>query len=142
MRLVVHHQFHAVIDEHAPLRVHQQLAGILVSRLHGNALKVILLGVAAHAVHRCHPQAPLFITEQTLHVVIGQTQGIVGTEILVIGMTVVAVQTSKGGNPQLPCGILRNGLHTTVRQFLCHHERMFFVLVSVCIRFAFLLTCQ
>ena len=71
--LVVHHQLHTVIYEHAAPAVHQQFAGIAITRLHGYSFKVILTGIAAHTIDGGHPQAPLIIAEQSLHVIIRQT---------------------------------------------------------------------
>ena len=90
---------------------------------------MILTGIAAHTVHRSHPQPSLLVAEQSLHIIVRQTQGIVSTEILDIGMSIVAVQAPECGNPDLSCGILLDGLYATVRQFICHYESVLLVLV-------------
>ena len=73
VQFVVDQHLRTVIHEDAPLRVHQQLTRVAVARLHRNTLKAVHVCVSTHAVHRGHPQSPLPVAEQTLHVVVGQT---------------------------------------------------------------------
>ena len=73
VQFVVDQHLRTVIHEDAPLGVHQQLTGVAVARLHRNALKAVLVRVSAHAVDCGHPQLPLPVAEQALHVVVGQS---------------------------------------------------------------------
>ena len=114
MLFVVHQQLRAVIYEHAPLTVHQQLTGITITCLHGYAFKGILTGIAAHTINGGYPQVSLFIAKQTLDLIIGQTYRVESTEILMIFVTIVAVQSAEGSYPQLAGLILGNTLHTSV----------------------------
>ena len=140
MRLVVDHHVHAVIDKDTALRVHQQFAGVLIAGLHGDTLEVILTRVTTHAIDRRHPKPSLLVAEQPLHIIIRQRQGVLATEILVVLVTIVAVQAPEGANPQLSGGILGDTLHTAVRQFLGHHKVVLFVFVLIGILPTFLLT--
>ena len=101
VKLVILQYLRTIIYKDAPLRIHQQLAGVAVARLHRYALKTVLLRILTHTIHRSHPEAPFLIAKQTLHVVIGQSQRVVCTEILVILMSVIAVQTSERAKPHL-----------------------------------------
>ena len=97
--LVVNHYLRAVVDHHASLRVHQQLTGVAVARLHGYALEIVLSGISAYAVHCRHPELSLLVVEQILHVIVRQSQRVLRAEILVIRMSVIAVQSSERRNP-------------------------------------------
>ena len=136
----IHQHLRPIIYKQASFAVHQQLAGIAVAGLHRDALKTVSFRVAAHTVHGGYPEAPLLVAQQRLHVVVGQAQRVVGTEILVVFITVVAVQSAESCYPQLPSGIFFDALHTTVRQFLRHDQALLFVLVLVAVFFIFLLT--
>ena len=137
---VIHQYFCTRIDEHAPFRIHQQLTGVAVARLHRYTLKVVLLGISAYTVYSGHPEASLLVVEQSLHIVVGQSQRVLRTEILVILVSVVAVQSSERGNPKLPSGILFDGLHATVRQLLRHHQSVLLVLIFAPVALVLLLT--
>ena len=138
VQLVVDQHLGTIVHEYVSLRVHQQFTGVTVTCLHRNALKTIHACVSAHTVHRGHPQPSLVIAEQSLHVVVWQSQGVLRTEILMILMTVVAVQSSERGYPQLSRGVLLDVLHTTVRQFLRHHKSVLLVLVELLLGFRLL----
>ena len=131
VQFVVDQHLRTVIHEDASFRVHQQLTRIAVARLHRYTFKTVFAGVSTHTVHRGHPQSSVPVAEQTLHVVVRQTDGVLRTEILMVLMTVVAVQPSERGYPQLSRRILLYILHTAVRQFLRHHQPMLLVLVTL-----------
>ena len=131
--VVVKQHLGTVVGKHTAVSVLQEFLDVLVGGLRPDALEAIHAGIAADTIHRGHPEPPLAIAEDIFDLVVGQSHGVVGTEILVVFMSVVAVQSPEGAYPQLSRGILSDTLHTTVRQFLCQHKTVLLVLVPVAV---------
>ena len=99
--VVVKQHLGTIVGKHTPVSVLQEFLDVLVGGLRPDALEAIHAGIAADAIHRCHPEPPLAIAEDILDLVVGQSHGVVGTEVLVVFMSVVAVQSTEGAYPQL-----------------------------------------
>ena len=97
--IVVEHYIGTVVGIHTTVSVLQKFLDVQVRCLCTDAFEAIHAGIAADAIHRGYPETALAIAEDILDLVIGQPHGVIGTEILVVLVTVVAVQTAEGTYP-------------------------------------------
>ena len=132
--VVVAKHLRAVVCKQASAAVLEQLLYVQVCRFHADALETVSAGIAADAVHRRHPEPSLLVAEHVLDLVVWQSGCVVSAEILVILMPVVAVQSAERAYPQLPGLVLRDALHTAVRQLLRHYKAVLLVFVALLLR--------
>ena len=140
--VVVAEHLRAVVCKQASAAVLEQLLYVQVCRFHADALEAVSAGIAADAVHRCHPEPSLLVAEHVLDLVVWQSGCVVSAEILVILMPVVAVQSAERTDPQLSRLVFRDALHTAVRQLLRHDEAVLLVFVALLLRLRLLAACQ
>ena len=91
-----------------------ELQDILVVRANRYATEIVAVGIYAQPVDRSHPQTPARVEHHILNLVVGQTERIVRTEILLVLVGVVLVQSAKRSDPDMPLRILGESLYLLV----------------------------
>ena len=97
--IVIKHHFGTVVGIHTSAFILQEFLNVLIRCLRTHTLEAVHTGIAADTIHSGHPETALAIAKDIFNLIIGQPHRIVSTEVLMVFMSVVTVQTTEGAYP-------------------------------------------
>ena len=82
----------------------------------GDAAESAFLRLVGDAVRRSGPKPAFLAVENHVYLVVGQAEGVVGAEVLVVFVNAVFVQAPGRGDPDVAVAVLGEGVHPLVGQ--------------------------
>ena len=109
---------HCIYDDHSRLTLHD-LIDIAAAGVHRDSDKVVLVGIKSYSIYSRNPKSVAGVAIDTLNLIVRNSKGITGAEMLMELMDIESVQTTESTYPYMAVDILSKGSYSLVGNSVC-----------------------